>query len=342
VIRVKPGVMSTKKIVVIGGSAGGVETALQLTRDLPKDLNAAVFIVIHLSPSAPSLFAELLNKKSGIPVNWAVDGERIEAGHAYVARPDMHLIIDDEHICLGHGPRENGHRPAIDPLFRTAAHAHGENVIGVVLSGNLDDGGLGLREIRKMGGKAVVQDPKDSLYPGMPTNAIAEAGADVIVPVSGLGAAITQLVNAATSGNGNGAGMPDDIAAGGEGPMSIDERRDGKTSAFGCPECGGALWVVEEEEENVLRYRCRVGHAFSDESLLGSQAEGIERAMWAALRALEEGADQAHRLAQRMRTRGHASLYERFLAQALDYEERGKLIRRVLLRPDEAVSKAGD
>lgn len=322
-------VMETLKVVVIGGSAGGVELSLRLARDLPKDLDAAVFIVIHLSPSAPSAFAELLNRRSALPVAWAQHGEPIQPGRIYLCPPDLHLLLEERHMCLGRGPRENGHRPAVDPLFRTAAHAHGPRVVGVIISGNLDDGSIGLREIRAMGGKAIVQNPDDAIYNGMPLNAIEEAGADAIVPAADLAATIAEFVRD-LPGAANGENpLPDDIADGGEAPMSSDEREDGAPSVFGCPDCGGVLWEVEEDE--IVRYRCRVGHAYSDESLLSSQTEGVERAMWAALRTLEESAEQAHRLARRMRSRGHGSLHERFRSQALDHEERAGIIRRALL-----------
>src|SRR5688500_12743455 len=159
-------------IVVIGGSAGAVETVIALGRELPGDLNAAVLISLHLSPSAPSALADLIGRRAAMRVGWADDGEVIVPGRIYVARPDHHLVIESGKVALGRGARENGHRPAVDPLFRTASHTYRERVIGVVLSGNLDDGAMGLREIRSCGGRAIVQDPRDSAFAGMPTNAL--------------------------------------------------------------------------------------------------------------------------------------------------------------------------
>lgn len=325
-------------VVVVGGSAGSVEGSLQLVQHLPEDLSAAVFICIHLSASAPSRFAELLNRRGRMRSGWARDGERITAGQIYVAPPDMHLLLEGGHICLGRGPRENGHRPAIDPLFRSAAHGYGERVIGVVLSGNLDDGTAGLREIRRMRGRAIIQDPDDALYPSMPRSALDEVGADAVVPLALVPDTIVEMVTQRVPASAAIGELPHDIAAGGEAPMSDDERTSGKLSAFGCPDCGGALWELQDGE--IISFRCRVGHAYTDESLLEAQTDGVERAMWAALRALEEASAHAHRLARRMKARGHPDLMERFRNQALDAEERAAVIRRALLKQDVPVEEA--
>jgi two-component system, chemotaxis family, protein-glutamate methylesterase/glutaminase len=290
-------------IVVIGGSAGAVETVMSLGRALPADLNAAVFIALHLSPSAPSALAELIGRKAAMRVAPAQDGEDIEPGRIYVARPDLHLVVEAGRVALGRGPRENGHRPSVDPLFRTAARVYKQRVIGVVLSGNLDDGSAGLREIRSCGGRAIVQDPADAAFPGMPSNALDIAGADATVSAAQLAERITEFVNAPNGSNGKPDDVSHDIATGGRSPMTFDEREAGKPSPFGCPDCGGALWEVQDGQ--LVRYRCRVGHAYNEEALLEAQTEGIERAMWAALRALEEAAGQARRMTERMRQRGH-------------------------------------
>lgn len=332
--------MEKFKIVVIGASAGGVEASLKLLHDLPRDLDAAVFLVVHLSPSAPSSLAEVLDRRSNLPVNWAQEGALIAAGHVYVAPPDRHVLIEGDRITLGSGPREGGHRPAVDPLFRTAAHSYCERVIGVILSGNLDDGSVGLAEIRRMGGYAIVQDPAEALYADMPANARAYAGADAVLPLSEIGKAIVAVVNEDAPAGTGCAELPEDIAGGGKAPMSADEREQGILSPYGCPDCGGALWEIQGGE--LTRYRCRVGHAYSDESLLEAGRDGVERAMWAALRALEEHRDQAHRLARRMRARGHASLTKRFSQQALEAEERASLIRRALLSAGDVTEESAD
>jgi two-component system, chemotaxis family, protein-glutamate methylesterase/glutaminase len=315
-------------IVVVGGSAGAVETVMALGRELPADLNAAVLIVLHLSPSAPSGLAELIGRKAAMRVGWARDGEEIRAGRIYVARPDMHLVIESGTAGLGRGPRENGHRPAVDPLFRSAAAAYRERVIGVVLSGNLDDGAMGLRDIRRCGGRAIVQDPNDSAYAGMPTNALDIAGADAIVPAEKLAEQIVQFASRPRKSTSPPDHHSDDIATGARHPMSQDEREVGRPSVFGCPDCGGALWEMKDGE--MVRFRCRVGHAYNEEALLEAQTEGIERAMWAALRALEEATAQANSMTERMRNRGHDSIARRLSEKAREHETRARIIRHAL------------
>jgi two-component system, chemotaxis family, protein-glutamate methylesterase/glutaminase len=329
-------------IVVVGGSAGAVEMVMALGRDLPGDLNAAVFIALHLSPSAPSALAELVGRRAGMVVALANDGEEIAPGRIYVARPDLHLVIEGGRVSLGRGPRENGHRPAVDPLFRTAARVFGPRVIGVVLSGNLDDGAMGLREIRTLGGRAIVQDPRDSAFAGMPTNAIDIAGADAIVPAAKLAEQIIEFARHTPKSKSPPQRPSADISTGARQPMSQDEREVGEPSVFGCPDCGGALWEMKDGE--MTRFRCRVGHAYNEEALLEAQTEGIERAMWAALRALEEATDQAKRMTERMRSRGHDSIARRLHEKAREHEARARIIRHALqslTAPAEALSNQG-
>jgi two-component system, chemotaxis family, protein-glutamate methylesterase/glutaminase len=328
--------MSDFRIVVIGGSAGAVEAVIGVATGLPADLPAAVLIAVHISPVARSALAELIGRRSALKVASAHDGDVLEAGRIYVAPPDCHLLVEAGHVSLGHGPRENGHRPAIDPLFRTAAHNYGPRVVGVILSGNLDDGAMGLREIRRMGGRAIVQNPADALYDEMPRNAIDSADPDVVAPVRDIAQHITRLVAASPSASGV-EDLPPDIAAGGEAPLSADERESGELSPFGCPDCGGALWQLHDGE--LVRYRCRVGHAYTEQNLLDAQFSGVDRAMWAALRALEESASNALALAKRMRARGHEKLAGRFTKQAMEAEMRAVIIRRALLKVDDNTIK---
>lgn len=316
-------------VVVIGGSAGGVEGVIGIAAELPADLNAAVLVTIHISPVGRSALAGLIGRKSALKAVSAQNGDVLEAGRIYVAPPDFHLLVESGRLALGHGPRENGHRPAIDPLFRTAAHGYGARVIGVILSGNLDDGSVGLREIRRMGGRAIVQDPGDAAYEEMPRNAIDSAGADIVAPLRDIAHHITTLVGGSLSVARVGE-VPLDIAAGGEAPVGADEREAGELSPFGCPDCGGVLWQLRDGK--LVRYRCRVGHAYTEENLLDAQLNGVDRAMWAALRALEEASANAQALARRMQSRGHEKLTERFMKQAMDAEQRAAIIRRALLK----------
>jgi two-component system chemotaxis response regulator CheB len=319
--------MPDHAVVVIGGSAGAVEGVIHLARSLPPDFPGSVLIVIHIPPDAPSALPNLLNRVGPLPAAHPVDGERLQPSRIYVAPPNRHLLMRAGTVKTGDGPRENRHRPSVDALFRSAAQTHGDRVIGVVLSGNLDDGVAGLLEIKRHGGIAVVLDPKDALYDGMPRNAIAAvAGIDHVVSQSRLAQLLTSLarkrVQPAMSAGNERRDEAEDVPARPENPP------EGIPSAYSCPDCGGVLWEVSNGE--LMHYRCRTGHAYSPESLLASQSEGVEDALWAAYRALAETAAQAREIAHRMQSRGYAAGAGRFISRADDAQRRADLIRAAL------------
>ena len=321
------------KIVVMGASAGGIEAITRILADVPADIPAAFFVTVHLNASAPSLLASVVGRRARARVVAAEDGMAIECSTIYTASPDRHLLIEPNGLIrLGRGPRENNFRPAVDPLFRTAAASYGRNVIGVILSGALDDGTAGLLEVKRYGGVAIVQQPEDALYPGMPASALQEVPrVDHVLPAREIAAVLVDLVGKreATAVLSATHSLPSDIAMGGERPVTTDERdAEGSQSTFGCPACGGVLWEMREGE--MVRYRCRVGHMFSDEALLAAQTENLETALWTALRALEEAAQQARALAERVRGRGHTRLAERFERQQRDALRRAEIVRRAL------------
>ncbi|HEY8599580.1 MAG TPA: chemotaxis protein CheB, partial [Thermomicrobiales bacterium] len=180
-------------LIVIGTSAGGVQALLELLDDLPANLPAAICIVIHIPAESPSLLPRILQRRSALPVRHAVDGERIVPGHVYIAPPDHHLLVDPGRLRLRHGPRENRCRPAVDPLFRSAALAYGPRLIGVVLTGALNDGTAGLAIIKRLGGVTIVQDPADALFPGMPASAQRHVAVDYSLPLADIAAALTRV-----------------------------------------------------------------------------------------------------------------------------------------------------
>lgn len=313
-----------KKVVVIGASAGGIDAVARVLSGLSPNVPAAFFVVVHLNATVPSMLAQILGRRTKLDVISAEDGMPIQSGKVYTAVPDMHLLIDAEVMRLGHGPRENNFRPAVDPLFRTAAAAHGAQVIGVVLSGNLDDGTAGLLAIKRRGGTAIVQNVEDATYPGMPASAIQEVpDIDYVLSADEIGSVITRLT-----------GSGDQLASQSLRPVSHDialGRDPGERSrhpGFGCPNCGGVL--QEERSGELILYRCRVGHTFSDEALLAAQTENLETALWTALRALEEAAEQSNGLAERIRARGHGHLAERFARQRVDLLRRADIVRHAL------------
>jgi two-component system chemotaxis response regulator CheB len=331
--------------VVVGASAGGVEALAQLLGGLPADFPAAVLVVLHMPTSARSALAAILARVSALPVRQAVDGLPLEPGTVTVAVPDHHLMLVDGHVMLSRGPRENGHRPAVDVLFRSAARAAGPRVVGVVLSGVLDDGAAGTIAVRARGGVGVAQDPDDALYASMPAHAIEVGRADHVAPLAEMGALLVRLVS-------------EDVHLEGPPPSHLmktetamadfdaealnDEDRPGTPSGFGCPSCHGALFTITEG--GMERYRCRVGHAWSPEALAEEQAQVLEGALWMALRGLEERAALSLRMRQRAEERGHRHSALAFRRRHDEAQAAALVLRRLLQEgrlgdpvPDQAV-----
>jgi two-component system chemotaxis response regulator CheB len=317
-------------IIVIGASAGGVSALSEIVRGLPKDLPAAVFVVLHISRYGTSAMPAILGRAGNMPAAHPSDGEPIRQGHIYVAPPDHHLVIEDGQVGLSRAPSENGHRPAIDVLFRTAAYAYGPRVVGVVLTGNLDDGTAGLAEIKSYGGVAVVQDPAEADYPGMPSSAAENVPVDYIQSLKTIPPLLVNLANdpvevdPAQSGQ-EGREMKENLEKGAD-------REPGVPSGFTCPECGGALW--ESHVHEVVHFRCRTGHAFSPESLLAEQSDLLEGSLWAAVRALQENASLARRMERWMRQRGNEFGQNRYGSRAAEAEAHAEVIRKLLIHED--------
>ena len=337
-------VLAERDIVVIGASAGGVEAVATIVEALPRDLAAAVFVVVHFPPHATSVLPRILTRRGGMTAVHPEDGDAMEVGCVYVAPPDRHLLVERDHVRLVRGPRENAARPAVDPLFRSAARAYGTRVIGVILTGNLDDGTSGLLAIKSAGGVAVVQDPDDALYAGMPTSAVRHVAVDHVVPLSEIAPLLTRLVGQPVEEKGPGPvarQQSNEVPISEMDPRALEGDRNGAPSGYACPECHGVLWEVSEGE--VLRFRCRVGHAYSIETLLAEQGSGMDAALWAAYRALEERAALTERMSGRMLDRGQPSLATRYAEQTAETRARAELIRRVLMmgREDVPVVEGG-
>ncbi|MEH1872782.1 chemotaxis protein CheB [Nostoc sp.] len=330
--------MLEQNIIVVGTSAGGVEALTYLVKNLPPDLNAVVIIVLHVSSHGTSVLPKILSRAANLPVSHAQNGEAIVHGRIYVAPPDYHLLVEQGYLRLTRGAKENRCRPAIDPLFRSAARTYGQRVIAVLLTGMLDDGTAGLMAVKMRGGVAIVQNPDDALFSDMPRNAIENVeDIDHIVPLSDIPSILVGLVN-----------IPMEIEPENPIPSKMEfeteiaqlnleaveneSDRPGKASTFGCPDCGGILWEVEEG--NLLRFRCRTGHAYSAKTLLNKQSDAIEEALWIALRALEEKASLSHRLALRMEARNLPFAAQRLKEEAHSALERSAIIREVLLKDD--------
>lgn len=329
-------------IVVIGASAGGLEVLKEILSHLPADLPASLFIVVHLGET--SVLARILDKHSTLPVTEARSGELPAPGHVYVAVPGKHLMLHHDHILLRRGPRENQARPAIDPLFRSAAATFGPRVIGLVLSGSLADGTAGLRAIKRCGGMALVQDPRDALVGAMPQSALRHVEVDEVLVGSDIAARLAVLVRQPARAAPE---VPLDIrleaaiAAQELADMKIDDML-GKPSRFTCPECHGALWEIQDGP--MLRYRCHVGHAYSSDAMLASQTEEIDRLLGTLLRSHQERAALAHRMSVYERTQGREMLADQLSKRASDYDRDAQLMKELLrngLDEDEVVTNSG-
>ena len=333
--------MSGHDIIVVGASAGGVEALTQLVSDLPLDLPAAIFVVLHIAPQGTSVLPSILNrsiqkrhKDSPLRAAHPIDGELIEPGKIYVAPPNMHLLLKEDYIRLARGPKENSNRPAIDPLFRTAARVYGPRVVGIVLSGTLDDGTAGLLAVKQQGGIAVVQNPDEALYSGMPRSAIENVDVDYILQVSEIAPILVKLAHQPVKTEAAKAVSKDmeietDIAELELAAMQSSDR-PGKPSPFACPECAGVLWELNEGK--VIRFRCRTGHAYSVKSLLAEQSEALEEALWQALRALEEKAALTSRMASKAHEKKQSFSAKRFEDQAQEDQQYALLVRQLLLK----------
>lgn len=301
-----------RNLVVMGASAGGVETLKSIVAGLPSDLPAAVCVVLHIAPASPSALAHILRRAGPLPCRAAEDGEQLRAGEILVAPPDRHLVIENGRIRLTVGPRENGHRPSVDALFRSAATQRHGDVVGVVLSGTRDDGAAGLAAIKSQGGATVVQDPDEALYAGMPANALAHVAVDAVVPSRLIAQTVTGMVRGEeASGAANESGR-------GEHPALEDQL------ISVCPECGGVL--TESHDTGIVQWQCHVGHRYSPRSLADAQGTRVEMALWTAVRMLRDRSALLERMADNAASQDQARSARSFRSQARDASDQAELV----------------
>jgi two-component system, chemotaxis family, protein-glutamate methylesterase/glutaminase len=314
-----------KDIVVIGASAGGIEALRVLVGRLPADLPASLFIVLHTSPEAPSMLADILGRSGKLRAVTPEDGERIRPGTIYVGPPDRHLLVEPNRVRVTRGPKENRFRPAVDPLFRSAAQTYGPRVVGVILTGYLDDGTAGLWTVKQLGGTAVVQDPEDALIPFMPLNAVTHVKVDYCLPLEEIAPLLVRLANPAMEEEGA-FQMSKEVEievniAKEQKALDAGVLQLGEPSNYACPECHGVL--LQMKEGTLFRFRCHTGHAYSIESLLTDITEKMDDALWNSIRAFEEG-----------------ELFMRHMAEHLDHGENSQSAESILKRADETKRRA--
>ena len=326
--------MQRKDIIVVGTSSGGIEALKELVAGLPRDLKASVFVTLHVAPYSLGILPEILERSGQLPASNAVDLEPIERGRIYVAPPDRHLLVEPSgRVRVTRGPRENRFRPAVDPLFRSAAYAFGPRVIGVILTGWLDDGTAGIWAVKERGGTAIVQHPDDSFAPSMPLNAIKHVEIDHIVPLKDIAPLLVRLTETAVVEEG---GRP--VSEEMEIEVKIAREKNalesgimkwGEPSVYACPECHGVL--LQLKEGNNTRFRCHTGHAFSVESLLAEFTEKTEDSLWSAIRALEEGVLLMRDLAKHFSEKHQGTDAEALLVKAKESQQRAELVRQVVI-----------
>ena len=334
--------MPSRSVVVIGASAGGHEALATILGALPASLPACVLVVVHSSARGGMLLPDILRRISALPVMFAGQGHQLRHGRVYLAPPDRHLLVKAQKLALGHGPRENGFRPAIDPLFRTAARELGPRAIGVVLSGGLSDGTYGLSAIKKAGGVAIVQDPQEAIVGSMPLSAMSQVDVDHVAGAGEMAGLIERLVRAGYRGGGSSMSgrraHPEPQLASGLTDVADMNAQFGPSSGLTCPDCGGALWEVEDGR--VVRYQCHVGHQYAPESLDAGQRDTIDSALWAAVRVLEEHADLKARMARRAGDRGLEAVAAGFVQGAKGARAQAERLRSIIMQSGSPVRAA--
>lgn len=327
--------MPNKEIVVVGASTGGIEALRTLLGALPREFAATVFVVQHLSPHVPSLLPAILERAASLHVEAARDGEEFRPGRVYVAPPDRHLLLEPGgRMRLTRGPKESRFRPAVDPLFRSAARAYGPRVVGVILTGGLDDGTMGLLEIKRGGGTAVVQDPDDALVPSMPQSALRHVRVDYCLPLAEIGPLLVRLAGEPAAERSY--AVSDELEI--EVKITLEDNAMeagvmelGGPSPFACPDCHGVL--LRLKGDGPMRFRCHTGHAYTADSLLSGVSEQVEHALWNSVRALEEGEMLLRHMAEHLGDdRRHGDAGE-LLRRADDLHRRTELIRQATLTP---------
>jgi two-component system chemotaxis response regulator CheB len=330
--------MAKRDIVVIGASAGGVYALKALAASLPADFKATIFVVLHLSPHSPSYMPEILNHSGPLIASHPKDGEPIQQGHIYVAPPDHHLLVEYDQVIVKKGPKENRFRPSIDALFRSAAYSYGPRVIGVVLTGLLDDGTSGMWSVKRLGGLAVIQEPEDALYSSMPDNVLLNVDIDHQVPITKLASLLCELVNET---------VPDKAS-----PMDVDMNRMetevniaaqenafelgilnlGDLTPLTCPECNGAL--VSIKEGKLVRYRCHTGHSYTASTLLADVTTSVEESFWKAVRSLEEAVILLEQSARQFAEGGNEAAAKQFEQKARETRERAAKTRNFVFQQE--------
>jgi len=327
-----------RNIVVIGASAGGVEALLALVKTLPHDFPAPIFVVQHIGADSPSLLPQLLSAVSALPAKHPQDGEAIKPGVIYVARPDHHLLLEDDHILVTRGPKENRFRPAIDALFRSAAYTYGPRVIGIVLTGYLNDGTSGLWWVQRLGGLAVVQDPHDAQMPDMPANALEFVDADHVLPLAEITSLLVRLTAEPAPAKRRVSKDELDLLkieltiAKQDNAFEMGIIDKGQLTPFTCPDCHGAL--TQLVEGHIIRYRCHTGHAYTVSALLSEVTQSVESMLYQGMRGLEETKMLLTSLGKHYEREKQPGVAELFFTKAAHAGKQARVVHQSILEQE--------
>ncbi len=327
--------MEKTNIIVIGASTGGFAAITRLVSGLPADLEAAIFIVCHISPDAEGLLPQVLNRVRTIHAANAIDKEPVVMNRIYVAPPDNHMTLENGLVRIARGPKENRFRPAVDPLFRSAAHFYGSRVIGVILSGALGDGAAGMWTIKDRGGITVVQDPADAEAPSMPETALAAVKIDHCLPLSAMAPLLVKLAGEPAADNKKQVEQEENKKTSLELRIATLQQTVadgiphlGQLTSYACPECHGVLSVIKEGD--IVRYRCHTGHAYSIDSLLLSITENIEETLWGAVRGVEESIILLNNLGDSHAEKNQPMIAAAYFQKAHESQTRANLVRQAI------------
>ena len=306
----------------------------ELVKNLPAEFDASLLVVLHVAPSSPSILPQILARSGPLTASHAADGEPIRKGHIYVAPPDHHLLVEGNRLLVKKGPKENRFRPSIDALFRSAAYSYGSRVVGIILSGMLDDGTSGLWSVKRLGGRVIIQDPDDAEFGSMPRSVMEYVDVDCILPVSKIAPELQRLLQEEAPGTEPLQAVEEErflreinIAAQNN-ALDMGSQNFGKPSLLTCPECSGAL--MEVKEGKLIRYRCHTGHAFTSSALLAGVTKSVEENMWQVVRGLEEAYMLLDQSAKQYREAGNEKDAVKFAAKAAQLRDRSRNIQKLI------------
>lgn len=321
--------------MVIGTSAGGIRALEELVMQLDSEMDAAFLVVLHLSrKGVGDVLFQRLQQHAKLPCRVAVNGEHIKRGIIYLAPPDNHMLVDRGHVVVARGAHENRWRPSVNNLFRSAAANYSSRVIGIILTGMLDDGTAGMSQVKRAGGITIIQNPDEADYPDMPLSVLENVEVDYVESLSKMGLLLSEIIETTEPKE---VEVPFDILQETKIDLRVSTRVDNlamfEKSDINCPDCGGGLYITQEDHPP--HYRCHVGHSYTEKDLLVRLAETMENTFWTALRMMEERRTLLLKMARRDRDRGYGSTAQQHQERAQEMEGHIENLKQLLFKTAE-------